>query len=349
ERQREHWDSVLAEVVRTGPRVTVPIRERLKAGVKERFGAALRTADQNPVILTFHRVVDLEDPLEVSATCPWISLRTFEALLDRATREFEVVPLHDILRSSGKGRVRLALTFDDAWADNLHVAAPALSARGLPWAVFPATAYAGTDRRTWQDRLWEGALTLFRRGEPMPAVWRGVWPADPSRSRAELALRCQEVVARVKRWDPGQRAEILGTLPAPAEGGPPRYLGPSELKQLATAGVLVGSHTHEHVMLAQAGEEEVRHELERSAGLLCEWLGERPGALVYPNGSVSARVAALAREAGYRLGLTTREGRVESDADPMLLPRVDMTEERVAGADARFSYDRFRYELARVP
>ena len=348
ESQRQHWDAALAEVVRGGPRVAVPIRERLKAGVKERLGATSRTTDRSPVVLTFHRVVDLEDPLEVSATCPWISLRTFEALLDRITREFEVVPLPAILKSPGRGRTRLALTFDDGWADNLQLAAPALAARGLPWAVFPATAYAGTDRRHWQDRLWEGALALFRSGEGMPAVWRGVWPAEPARSRMELAGRCQAVVAQLKRWEPERRDELLAALPEPP-GGPPRYLGPQELRALDREGVLVGSHTHQHVLLARAGEARVRAELSESAEHLAEWLGHRPAAVAYPDGSVTPRVAALAREAGYRIGLTTREGRVDRDANPLLLPRVDMTEERLLGADARFTYDRFRFELSRVP
>src|SRR5205823_6185056 len=110
---------------------------------------------------------------------------------------------------------------------------------------------------------------------------------------------------------------------------------PEELAGLDRQGVLVGSHSDTHPLLAQLDEERVRAELADSARQLTEWLGHAPAALAYPGGSVTPRVGALARELGYKLGVTTREGRVESDANPLLLPRVDMTEERLMGGDGR--------------
>src|SRR5207244_13344766 len=117
---------------------------------------------------------------------------------------------------------------------------------------------------------------------------------------------------------------------------------------LERAGAVVGSHTHDHPLLPQLDEPSLYAEIRRSTECLESWLGHAPLEIAYPNGSVTPRVAQVARELGYRLGLTTRAGHVETDTDPMLLPRVDISEERLAGADGRFSYDRFRFEIARV-
>ncbi len=80
------------------------------------------------------------------------------------------------------------------------------------------------------------------------------------------------------------------------------------------------SHTATHARLTWLDDATARDELQRSRRALVGQLGDEAGqAVAYPFGAVDARVAELARRAGYRLGF----GGVRGDlGDPLLRSRV---------------------------
>lgn len=101
------------------------------------------------VIALFHRV---DDALENdSITC---SRRTFSAFCDFFRRHFVVVSLGQLLERLRRGddiSRHLVITFDDGYRDNLEVAAPELTRRGLPACFFVATGFIGTERQAPWD------------------------------------------------------------------------------------------------------------------------------------------------------------------------------------------------------
>lgn len=101
-----------------------------------------------------------------------------------------------------------------------------------------------------------------------------------------------------------------------------------DLRELAAAGVAIGSHTRHHRRLTQLGAAEREVEL---VGSLAELRKEVPGAaaaLAYPNGDHDGEVCAATRAAGYELAYTTEKGRNGAGTDPYRLKRVS-----VHGAD----------------
>ena len=92
----------------------------------------------------YHRIVDDGTaPLpEASITC-----RAFAAQLDYLARHHEVVPLEALLEGRGDRRNMVAITFDDAFEDNLRNAWPLLRERGMAATVFAVSDYVGGDRR----------------------------------------------------------------------------------------------------------------------------------------------------------------------------------------------------------
>jgi peptidoglycan/xylan/chitin deacetylase (PgdA/CDA1 family) len=101
-----------------------------------------------------------------------------------------------------------------------------------------------------------------------------------------------------------------------------------EVRELAAAGIAIGSHTRHHRRLTELSTEEREREL---AGSLAELRERVPGALeviAYPNGDHDAVVCAAARAAGYRAAFTTEKGRNGAGTDPYRLRRVS-----VHGAD----------------
>lgn len=104
------------------------------------------------VVVLFHRVDDTIPPNPISCTTTFF--RHFCAM---ARRHFDVVGLGDLLDRIDRGddvEGRMAITFDDGYADNLVNAAPILMDFGLPACFFISTDFIGSDRIPWWDVEW---------------------------------------------------------------------------------------------------------------------------------------------------------------------------------------------------
>ncbi len=138
-------------------------RRRLKAGLKTILAplsmpwAWLTGAGRGPRVLLYHRVND-HDPMALGPVSAELSVRPedFEWQLDWLRRHgFRPVDLASFTamiegRLSADPRAVL-LTFDDGYADNLHVAAPILSRAGVPAVLFLATGFVGDESgRRWR-------------------------------------------------------------------------------------------------------------------------------------------------------------------------------------------------------
>jgi peptidoglycan/xylan/chitin deacetylase (PgdA/CDA1 family) len=101
-----------------------------------------------------------------------------------------------------------------------------------------------------------------------------------------------------------------------------------DIRELAAAGVAIGSHTRHHRRLTGLDPSALEQELAGSLGDLREHLPEAAEVLAYPNGAHDAAACAAARAAGYRAAFTTEKGRNGAGTDPHSLRRVS-----VHGAD----------------
>ena len=103
-------------------------------------------------ILMYHRIAD-------SSSDPWqlcVSPEHFAEQLDVLRRHARVVPVAEIATDGdrrGSVRPRVALTFDDGYADNVSVAQPLLERQEIPATIFVTTGYVDADREFWWDEL----------------------------------------------------------------------------------------------------------------------------------------------------------------------------------------------------
>lgn len=112
----------------------------------------------------------------------------------------------------------------------------------------------------------------------------------------------------------GGRAEWLGDAP---------LAGWDELGHAQTVGATVGSHARRHVRLDRLDRASIATELRGSLDDLRSHLDPPVPVLAYPHGAHDARVRQVARDAGYRLAYTTRQGRNGAGTDPWCLRRVE--------------------------
>jgi len=261
-------------------------------------------------VLIFHRVLPEPDPLfpdEMHAQrfreiCRWI--KTW----------FNVLPLDQAVAHLKSGTLpsrAACITFDDGYADNLHVAMPILQQHGLTATFFIATGFLDGGRM-WNDTIVEtvrGCDDLSTLSAGLPVAVTGGSPTVAERRAAIAAL-----INQIKYRPVAERVDVTEQLARSVHANLPQDLmmTSSEVKAMRKAGMLIGAHTVSHPILARLTDDAARHEIGGSKRFLEELLGERIGLFAYPNGKpgedYSPQTVEVARSLGFDAAVSTQWG-----------------------------------------
>lgn len=259
--------------------------------------AAWRVLRRADIVLCYHNVLPAGAAPDGDGSLH-LARDRFEEQLDWLTRRFEIVPLAAVAANAAirDRRPRCAISFDDAYQGVLENALPALRARGLPATIFVCSAASTSEATFWWDRV-----AHLRPGLDRVAL------------RDHWAGRGQAIL------------DHLG-LSGADDSLPPCYRPASwqSLRQVVGNDVTLGAHTHTHPMLTMLDEPELRTELSAPIRLIREQTGCMVSAIAYPYGDVNARVASIAAESGYRIGVTTSGSPVRGPVEQLLVPRVNI-------------------------
>jgi peptidoglycan/xylan/chitin deacetylase (PgdA/CDA1 family) len=306
--------------------------------------AMMRRRRRHGLILLYHRI----------ATPPWdpwnmsVSPEHFEQQLALLSRVADVVPLstlHSRLRAGRGGRPAVAVTFDDGYADNLHVALPLLERYEIPATVFLATGWMDQSVPFWWDRLSEVVRSMRQLPSEVKVpvghdelVWRRKNGDDYRRERDRLH---SEVWSRLLVASDDAREIALSQLQGYAGREAPidpvaRPMTADELRCLASSPLIeIGAHTMTHCSLPDLQPEEQFEEILGSRRQCCELTGEFPSSFAYPFGTPGAGTPELVRSAGFERACSIENNIVWDGGDTMLLPRVWVKDYSVRGFSAR--------------
>lgn len=120
------------------------------------------------------------------------------------------------------------------------------------------------------------------------------------------------------------------------------YMTWDQVRELAGAGVAIGSQTASHLHMASSSASRNRADLERSNARFVAELGKRPQLFAYPYGEASLEVAGIVREAGFTAAFGQHSGAMGPNAEPYFLPRFAMNE-------TYGGVDRFRLVSSTLP
>lgn len=291
--------------------------------------ARWRAVRRNAItVLTFHRV--LPDPeFEHTSSLPGIVVRerTFAALMEYVRDHCAPASIdQDPWTAVRPGKPRILVTFDDGWADNAAVAVPVVERTRIPTVIFVCPGLTGRVFPFWPERAIAARRSLTHTGD------------------AEL----ERYVEQLKQMDPPQRDSILAGLPELSndelrESEPLNAtMSWNELASLP-APVTLGSHTWSHRLLTQLDSTAVMDELRDSKQQLEERTGQPCITFAYPNGNHSPEIRTAVKTAGYAYAFTTSPGRWTAGSDPLAIPRINVSENHLAGIDGRFSRAAFEY------
>jgi len=260
-------------------------------------------------------------------TAPWFARGTavtpeaFASQLEWLHQRLDIVPLEDLIARPVGERPRVALTFDDGYAEVLHSVAPLCDRLGVTGTCFASAGPAIRGEPLWFD-VWYGAVAaVARRGELLRVVRS--WGFEALPNDLDWWVR-----GPMKRWlaglDSASRRERLAEATA-AMGSQvvlDLYLSLADLRALRGRGWRVGGHGDRHEALTACDDRTLDHELAASLAML-DQVGEAgPRVFAYPDGAWDKRVRARVARAGFAIACGVEPGRVVHGSDWLAVPRL---------------------------
>jgi peptidoglycan/xylan/chitin deacetylase (PgdA/CDA1 family) len=287
------------------------------------------------IVLTFHRVLtDSELQQTASLGGMIVRNRTFTAFLKYASKTCEFTDLAKEPDWKDGGKLKLAVTFDDGWSDNVDTAYPVACQYSVPMAIFIVPERTGTALPFWPERT---AAALDR----SPS-------ADGSKRSAisiEKAIEClKELPAKERERRLVQMADTKDAFEPSAAVD--RTMSWEQIAELHAGGVTFGSHTSTHEILTMIPLTDAEQEIVASREAIQQKLHVPCSLFSYPNGDYSERVRNIVEDAGYKLAFSNQEPGVwTSDCDQFCIPRVNVCEYHLVNSKGTFSSLIFEYAV----
>lgn len=289
-------------------------------------------------VLTFHGLRDATVPqpdlLDVDQHIP---VTFFTEVCEHLAQHYHVVSTLDVVKAQ-RGETALperavAITFDDGYASNYHLAYPVLKRLGLPATIFLTTGYLDGVVLPWFGRL-ELALSRTRQSR---LTW-GLFELSLG-SREERRAAYGQLCAYLKKLpQPGMAAGLaqiesaLGVQVCPGDALPDA-LQPMTwdmAREMQASGIIeLGGHTHTHPVLGRCDAALEAEEIHMCRARMKAELGRQPQVFAYPNGmdgDFDADTQRLLTEAGFEAAFTMRAGFVHAHHETMALPRYGSPE-----------------------
>jgi peptidoglycan/xylan/chitin deacetylase (PgdA/CDA1 family) len=277
------------------------------------------------LILGYHRVSDGPDPYRLAVSPERFAEHL--AVLARMARPLPVGELPELLAAGQVPKRTVALTFDDGYADVLHLGKPLLTQFGIPATVFVTSGALG--RELWWDRL-DRLAGAASGGRPIDLpigqsgfTWtaKGLTGAGPElREALYPILRALDQTARDAVLD--RLAELVGISSGTGQVGLRRVVDADEMRELADGNLVdIGAHTVTHPALSQLSTECQREEIAGSRRQLEAALGRPVTGFSYPFGDTGARGPTILQEEGFLYACESRNGVAWRRTDQFALPR----------------------------
>jgi peptidoglycan/xylan/chitin deacetylase (PgdA/CDA1 family) len=264
------------------------------------------------VILLYHRIARLDRDVHAMAVDPDLFADQLQAIKRRA----DIVPL-DALLEPARGP-RVAITFDDGYADNHDVALPALREADAPATVFVTTGGLRPGEELWWDRVEHVVDAIGRGPGRVDVVLGGQRLLVDVRTEAGRARAVQALNRRLRELPPDELDAALSSIAAGGDApcDEHRRMTPEQVQQLAADGtVTIGAHTRRHANLGRLTPAAQRAEIEGSRDDLAAILGRPPTSFAYPfgmRGSFDRRTERIVRDAGFTVACANVPGAVRA-------------------------------------
>lgn len=297
------------------------------------YGLTAASVVSHDVILCYHTVQNKDKPLR-----GWLSrersidVKLFCAQMRWLRESVEVVTINEMLsgRPSGCG-VRVAVTFDDGYFDNINVVKPVLKELKIPMTWFVATEYVDKPNiLPWWDLI---DFALEKCVEPLEFSEKdiaGVYDPLKSDQRQWLNESLRNIL---KSSEPEKRdvivSELVDVIQQQVALPPNSFSRAEEITAALDDGLIeLGGHTVTHPNVALCSELDLKEELQRNKMRLEKISGRPVNYFAYPfggEGAFNKSSAQAVRIAGFAGALTLVSGTVNGKQDRFKIPRIPVS------------------------
>ncbi|WP_375450337.1 polysaccharide deacetylase family protein [uncultured Devosia sp.] len=269
------------------------------------------------VIFTLHRVLPEAPPAFSPNAILQVRPDFLEFCITRIRAlGLDIVSLDDALvrlASPDRGKPFVVFTFDDAYKDNLRHALPILQRQGCPFTLYVPTALVDGVGQVW----WQAIEDIIAREQSVAIVEGGYVERLETTTTAQKQAAYDALYWRLRKMPEAERIALVRSFAEDHGYDLDRQcreliMDWQELHHFADEPLCtIGAHTVHHYELAKLSPDQARSEMAQSADILLARLGERPAHISYPLGgplSAGPREFDMARDLGFRSGVTTRPG-----------------------------------------
>ncbi|WP_411992766.1 polysaccharide deacetylase family protein [Agarivorans sp. DSG3-1] len=265
-------------------------------------------------VFNYHRIGDARfsefDPNVFSCTS-----EQFEQHLRFYKQEFTVVNESELLSllDSNKPITKpyALITFDDGYIDSYQHAFPLLKKHDLSAVFFVVTEYTDGGSFAW----WDEVAWLVKHCQ-LSQLKLEHWPDAVDLTGKNETQNIRKVLYAFKADQQFSMDEKLAQLrvlcKAPVlPGSNSLFANWQQLKEMADAGMTIGSHTQSHPILAHLTPQQQRIELHESRMFIQDQLSNSVSMLAYPVGrtdSFTEQTQEMAKQCGYRLAFSFMNG-----------------------------------------
>jgi len=275
----------------------------------------------------FHRISPERDAL-------WdpIDPKLFERCVKFISNKYEVVRIEDFVENKTEKHQKMAsIVFDDGYKDNWEYAAPILEKYKVKASFYVVTDCIDHNIPTWTHIL----EYLFQHSKKTMLDLSLDFIQEEKRknkfhSHDEKLGFAQSFLPSLKSLNHENRSAVIAHIRNQFDDVdiPGFMMNWREVEQLKNAGHYIGSHTVTHSMLGTMSAEEQSLELKQSGERIHQELGYFPKSISYPVGSYNDNTAALAKEAGYTMGLAVIQNRYDPQSNSdFAIPRINLSNE----------------------
>ncbi|MEQ1603583.1 MAG: polysaccharide deacetylase family protein [Pyrinomonadaceae bacterium] len=295
-------------------------------------------------ILMYHRFSESE---EFGKT----SRKAFETHLKYLTRHYKIISLTDAVRYLADGEElpnrTAVLTIDDGYRDFYDVAFPILREFDLPATIYVVTGFLDRTCWIWTDKA-RYLLTETKLDRLSFTIGERFFDEILGDTDSRLAL-AGKINSELKKLSDSEKDRVLNelanSLSVHLDETPPSAFGPitwDQAREMAAAGIEIGSHTVNHPILTNVDADALTEELSVSRTVLEGQLQTDNLHFCYPNGNVSQRERDAAENAAYASAVTTKIRICERSDDRFLLPRIDAEPEIERLIQSTSGFDAFK-------
>ena len=282
------------------------------------------------VILVYHSVVDCILGFNMWTHMP---LNRFAAHMRVLKRQANVIPLTQMISAIQEGRLpkySVAVTFDDGFANNFTRAFPVLQHYNIPATIFLSTAFIGTTKFFWPERL---AFRLMRTNLKKINVLDQEFSLNSDEDRCNAYTHLRDYLKKLhpKEIDTEQKKienmlnirESFKNDPIYQEWLPLNW---DQINKMEDSGLIeFGGHTADHHILSRLNLSEAEEQIKVCRKALDLKLKSPTELWAYPNGEkndFSDDHMILLHKYGFRYNFTTIPSYISIDSETSAVGRI---------------------------